>query len=324
MYSTIYKIRDYVSRINLKLLRKVGFLLGSILLFRQIYFSISIFENWQPSNDFIINFIACFFFIIIAIFFQMLSWKYMMETLSIKLRMNSILKGYTVSFLPKYIPGGFWGYLERSNWLKQDENISYRASYFSSLLEIFLVLYSSIIIVFIYLGYQNPFFYFFIPILFFGGIFLFRLVIKKIYITYIDKKVNLDFVNGRKIIICYLFSLFMWFSYGIALTFLIKIFTSSVIFNISTIVFSTFTFCISWIIGFIIVIIPSGIGIRENAISYFISYHIPLALAQANFIAILFRLIIILGEIFYILLGIIFFNSKDLFIGNKDNKKQMT
>jgi hypothetical protein len=49
-----------------------------------------------------------------------------------------------------------------------------------------------------------------------------------------------------------------------------------------------------------------------------------LALAQANFIAILFRLIIILGEIFYILLGIIFFNSKDLFIGNKDNKKQMT
>jgi hypothetical protein len=324
MNSTIYKFRNLLSGKNFKILRKGGILVGLILLSRQIYFSISIFKNWQPSNDFIINFLISFFFIIIAIFFQMLSWKYMMSSLNINLRMYSILKGYTISFLPKYIPGGFWGYLERSNWLKQDENIGYRISYFSSLFEIFLVFYSSAIIVSIYLGFQNSLFYFFLPILIIGGFFFFRFVIKKIYITFINNKENFNFLNWRYLILCNFFSLLMWFSYGIALNYLINIFSNSPIFNISYFVFSTFSFCISWIIGFVIIIIPSGIGVRENAISFFISYHFPLALAQANFIAILFRLIIIFGEVFYILLGLIFFNSKDLFIGDKDQKKQMT
>ena len=55
---------------------------------------------------------------LVALGLQMAAWRYLMQDLGIKLTWRSIIGGYMLSFLPRYVPGSVWGYLSRSEWLK--------------------------------------------------------------------------------------------------------------------------------------------------------------------------------------------------------------
>ena len=67
---------------------------------------------------------------------QMLAWRTLMQGLGVSLGKREVLRGYMLSFLPRYIPGSVWGYLGRNEWFFQEYAVSYAASNLGSILEI--------------------------------------------------------------------------------------------------------------------------------------------------------------------------------------------
>lgn len=321
MNSIKNRISEILRKCNLKLIRKIGLIIGLLLLLLQLRSSINVFTDFQLGHDFLLYFLLSFFFIILAIFFQIISWMVIMKSFDVNLGLRSALKGYIISFLPKYIPGGFWGYIERSNWLKQDENITFTKSYFSSIFEIGMTFFSSSFIVIFQLTKVSNYYYLLFSIVVFFGFFLLKIIKRNKFSDLLKNESFEKTLNQKYISKSILLSTLMWVSYGISLSVLLRFFIQFDVFNFNNIISSTFTFSVSWIIGFIIIFVPSGIGIRENAISYFLTKFYDVNFSQANFISILFRLNILLAELFYILVGLIFFDSKELFVSNKNNKK---
>src|SRR3972149_6374809 len=74
-----------------------------------------------------------------AIGIQTIAWARLMRAFGIYLSWSQVLQGYTLSFLPRYIPGSVWGYLSRNEWLLQNHNVRYGISNRVSLLEVLSV-----------------------------------------------------------------------------------------------------------------------------------------------------------------------------------------
>jgi hypothetical protein len=45
------------------------------------------------------------------------------------------MQGFMLSFLPRYVPGSVWGYLTRGEWLARDHGIPHPVSWFGAVLE---------------------------------------------------------------------------------------------------------------------------------------------------------------------------------------------
>jgi hypothetical protein len=66
---------------------------------------------------------------------QMAGWLLVMRFLAVALPVIGAARGYFLSFLPRYIPGTVWGYLGRGEWLAQQWGVGYRRSTVGSALE---------------------------------------------------------------------------------------------------------------------------------------------------------------------------------------------
>ena len=92
-----------------------------------------------------------------------------MSVVETKISTKSAVRGYVLSFIPKYIPGTIWGYLSRSEWLKVKFNIEYHNSNIGSIYEIVVIFFSSFVIISIYLSLRIPIYIVLVPLLCFVG-----------------------------------------------------------------------------------------------------------------------------------------------------------
>jgi hypothetical protein len=67
---------------------------------------------------------------------------------------------------------------------------------------------------------------------------------------------------------------------------------------------TTFASSISWTVGFIAIVVPTGIGVRELTLSTLLSRHSGFAPWQADLIAVISRLEIILAELGWLMVGL--------------------
>ena len=88
------------------------------------------------------------------------------------------------------------------------------------------------------------------------------------------------------------FYMFSWVVNGIGFYLLIKSFYAT---PLSLILPLTGAFAVSWIIGFLSLITPSGLGIREGILTFLLGFYFPLPIAII--ISLVSRLWIILGEL---------------------------
>jgi uncharacterized membrane protein YbhN (UPF0104 family) len=72
---------------------------------------------------------------VVAYFVQMAAWALIMRALQAPLLPHVVVEGYALSFLPRYLPGSVWGYLSRNEWLAQSQQVSYSTSTTASLVE---------------------------------------------------------------------------------------------------------------------------------------------------------------------------------------------
>lgn len=323
MNTVISRNKNKIQKI-LSITQKIGIIIGLILLIQQIHTAFNSIYTDYFSLKLILNISKSIVFASIAIFFQILAWKSVMSIVEAEISTKSAVRGYVLSFIPKYIPGTIWGYLSRSEWLKEEFSIEYHNSNFGSIYEIATIFFSSFVIISIYFSLNIAIYILLVPLLCFVGWILFLPLLESILVRNKMKFISSLFHQHAKFRLWFsslFYGTMMWVFNGLALYLLIINFNNFHTSLFRELIFSTFAFCVAWLMGFIVLFVPSGLGIRESILAVVVSNLFEINPGQSAFIAILFRLVILTSEGLFLLLGLRFLKWKKLFKNLTFNKK---
>ena len=236
---------------------------------------------------------------------QMVAWRFTLKYLNTDLGLPQIFEGFQLSLLPRYIPGSVWGYLGRSQWLEQSHGVSYAVSGMGSLLEIALQALTALIVGIGCLGLTLS-----------GG--LRWLVVGFAGLLFVGMYLagpQIVPVVGRRIMKTGSFAvrsagIWLWVIivnmvlrgvYGLTLLGVIRIVIPSETIGWREALAAS---NLSWLLGFLIPIIPTGFGVREWALARLLTYSGSLSVSQANLAAVLFRFVLILTELTWLAVGL--------------------
>jgi len=296
-------------KILFSIVQRIGIIIGMIIIAFQIRKAVLKMDLSILALPSIPLILLALLFAVFAIFFQINAWRFVMKSINIHISLKAALSGYVLSFIPKYIPGTIWGYLSRSEWLYRMYQLDFRQTILGSGLEVVQIFLSSLFIISIYFSITTNILFLLLPFLFF----LSWILILKV-IDIINNRRNLVWLSydliSRKTVSNWIKSIFngilMWTMNGVALHILFSGYLDSTcIRTIYGMGQATFAFTVAWIIGFIALIIPSGIGIRELVLAFFLTYSLNLDPGVSSFISVFFRVLILLAEVLFIVLSLL-------------------
>lgn len=265
-------------------------------------------NNWSSLKEYDLTFNPIFLiisFILLGLshILASIGWNLILKLLKSNIPQKSASGIYFISQLGRYIPGKVWYILGRVGMTRKF-NIPKRIIILSGFLELVLVMASASIIFLLALIFfpiipeiQNylPYLTTLIILILIGihpkSLNLILKILKKTEI-----KIKLSYL---KILLTLLFFTVVWLIKGIAFYYLIS---SITILDISNLFWIISVFSISWVIGYLILITPGGIGAREGLIIYLLTPLFPLPLTIA--ISLLTRIWMIITEFTLSIAGI--------------------
>jgi len=240
---------------------------------------------------------------------QIISWAYFMRALGVRLTWRQVVEGYTISFLPRYIPGSIWGYLSRGHWLYRTHGVPYTVSNVGSILELSVAVMTNCLVIgacYVWLSKDT--------LLFIGWVVFATLTLLATWIILHQSfRPFLKFCgNGSSNKKYFIEPLYSWL--GILMLFLLWLFYGGVLLLVFSsfdsswttgVVETTLWFGTAWLVGFLIVFVPTGLGVRELALSSLITMNLGLLPSQASALSVTCRFITFLAELAWIILGAI-------------------
>lgn len=288
-------------------LRLISLMIGLVLFAHQAYlslFALSEFEPWISWGFLLLPVGMCVCFYLI----QMLSWALIMECLKTPVGISETIKGYTLSFLPRYIPGSVWGYWSRGQWLKHALGTSYTISTLGSIIEAIAFVMTAVAIGLCLLSERLGKV---APIMIFISLVLCWLILGAIITIILSKRLPGIFAQQP---VRFLNSGFLlkwltllgtyiafWILYGATVALIAQ--TATPPYKAQTIIACA---ALAWVTGFVVFIIPGGLGVREITLANLLNFTIGLPLSMGRLVAVAFRATIILAEIFWLLIGLLF------------------
>ena len=290
----------------LLVLRIFGILLGCSLLVYQIFLLLRDFNWFIISPKDLINALLAFGIHILAIILMMTAWKLILGEMGPNISLINIFSGFNLSLVARYIPGTIWGYLSRGEWLKREHNVPYAVSHFCSIIETIGIVFASIFVVTQGLfATREIFFSLLFCIVFLIGSWasLNWLILWKPTrrLFRLEDNYVFQFPLSKWIIVFILFTC-MWYGYGLGLT----VFASAIDLHITFphILEISSIYALAWFIGFIVPFVPSGLGLREYSLTILLVSQFGMAMSDASFIAIGFRVLVSIAELLWILYGL--------------------
>jgi hypothetical protein len=213
-------------------------------------------------------------------------WLLVMRGLRCPVTASNSFGGYFLSFLPRYIPGTVWGYLGRSEWLLRRQGIGYRRSGSGSLLEA-----GSFVVTALLLGvpaYLPPAWQ--LPaglLLAVGAAAAWPLLARTGGVAPAD-------LQWKLIPVVYLTYFFYWIVQGLGLAAICRALAVGQDVDFLQL---TAAAAVGWSAGFLVLFVPSGFGVRELSLTYLLTTQAQMPPADANLVAVLSRLCLILAEL---------------------------
>jgi glycosyltransferase 2 family protein len=282
-------------------IRTIGYIIGLLLLLFQAYEGVIAIKQGKAIIPGAEASLFALITAIIALACQIIAWWLIMKGMSVNhIPLKKVFWGYTLSFLPRYIPGSVWGYLSRGNWLKTEYNVDYQISTSGSVIELVLmVLVNTILGASIFIRYLDvKYIYALILIILIVALILYFYRNLKNIFLYILRKVRWVYI-----LVSVLLLFLTWIFYGIGLFIITGANSANPSYGIENILLFIAIYSTAWLVGFLIVFVPAGMGVRELALSYLLVTYIHLDPLTANGISIFYRLIISLSEISWLVLG---------------------
>lgn len=239
---------------------------------------------------------------IAAYFVQMVAWAVIMRSLQAPLSPNAVLKGYMISFLPRYIPGTVWGYLSRNEWLAQNHNISYGVSTVASLLEAGLLLLIALTLGAVYwveTMWRVP-----VAVAGLVGVGAAWTLVPWLAARFGGKRLQISPVRVQSTTLGLLTTalyLLFWALQGVAILTIGAILCAGAPISLFA---GTAAISLAWALGFVILFVPAGIGIREWSLGALLVAFSGLEPGQAAIVAVVSRVAVIGAEIVVLLVGL--------------------
>jgi glycosyltransferase 2 family protein len=245
----------------------------------------------------------------IAYFVQMAAWALIMRYLSAPLSPNAVIEGYALSFLPRYIPGSIWGYLSRNEWLAQTHGVGYGTSTTASLLEAAMLLVTAGVLGVLYwlpnqlAGWLSAPGQLLVAVVGIGSAWVAWRLVPWVTTRLGKKRISLEIQQGQSLGLwgatCFLYVAF-WGLQGGALLAIAQALCGDFVLGLGA---ATAAFGLAWAIGFLIVFVPAGLGVREWTLSALLVAFATLEPGQATLIAVVSRFGLIVAEVIVLLIG---------------------
>jgi uncharacterized membrane protein YbhN (UPF0104 family) len=297
-----------------RILFSVGLSIGLLLFLRQMWVSYGAirhheFRLLQPAC-----LLAALALSMLVYILQMLAWAIIMRYLGVSLSLRQTLQGFMLSFLPRYIPGSVWGYWSRSQWLEQSCGIDYATSTLGSVLEAAALIMTSLSLAGVYLytrltGFRR----FVLAGACAGLLWLIWRVIPRIAARLINRlatRLGRESTKSRDFrkegpshvwLVAIALYIALWVTYGGSILLIGNGVVPTPSRDLLGIIFSS---SLSWLLGFVVVFVPTGIGVRELSLSTLLSVYSGLLPWQADLVAVISRFEIILAELGWLVVGL--------------------
>lgn len=309
-------IKKVISKVNFY---QIGMILGGGILVYQI---IKALLYWRqnflsiPSSGFLLIALLTAVF---SILLQMITWRIILKGLGYVVPYAVIFKGFALSFLPRYIPGTVWGYLSRGEWFFREYGIPRMITNIGSIQEVVVVLVSAVILLAIEdFPSSNFIFQLTWSILILALPILSWLLFDRLArISFISKVIKIDqslsssksfIIHWHQAIFIYIFQ---WVILGGVVFATQAAFTGNA-WNetIHRLALSARSFSIAWVMGFLVVFVPGGLGIRELVLTNMLTINLGLPIELSGVISIISRFWLLAGEIFWVISGFFIKNKR--------------
>lgn len=196
----------------------------------------------------------------------------------------------------KYLPGGLWALPGRAVYYQQQHGLALSRSSVAVLLETGILATGSLAVSIAFLLILlKP------PLLVVVGLLLAALIIATLIARQLQKLAQTDTHNITRWVQLGTLSIIFWLLVGVGF----HIVTMSVTSTEVSWVMSVANFSFAWLIGFLVVIVPAGLGIREATLTFLLSSAMPTG--EAVLIALLARLWWTIAEVVWITISFVIF-----------------
>jgi len=296
-----------------RVLFPIGLSLGLLLFLRQLWAGYKAVQHYKLGLSQPAYLLAALALSLLFYALQMSAWVMIMRYLGHPLGLRQTLQGYLLSFLPRYIPGSLWGYWSRSHWLEQYCGIDYTVSILGSVLEASALILTALSVAAAYFCTSSIGVRRFVSAGACAGLLcLTWLILPKLAIRVgysLAKRSGMErpqsrFREGNPIspwLAAVALYMALWMTYGSSI-----LLTGNALLPTpwGDLLQTTFASSLSWLLGFAVIIVPTGIGIRELTLSALLSMHSNLLPWQANLVAVTSRFEIILAELGWLMVGL--------------------
>jgi len=232
---------------------------------------------------------------------QSIVWTHVvMRELGVSITWRRALKGYMLSALARYIPGGIWGYLSRSQWLNEVYGTPYRLSNIGSFFEVAGLIVAAVSVMMIYLGnatssWLGKFLFFLAIIIPLGVWWVWRSRIAQFLPRSFSSQAFADLLKIAlyRWLIIVAWNIIVWFSLGYLTLLALQ---GLGVFLRGNLLDVTFAFMVAWLVGFVVFFVPSGLGFRELALSNLLVTWLGVTPDLASAASVVIRFSLLLAE----------------------------
>ncbi len=255
------------------------------------FFKSDLRNSWKPQY---------FFFAILPIviihFLHILNYFCVIREGHRDINFQESLIAYASTFIPKYIPGTVWGYLARDRLLSVDYAVPSRWVWETSMYEVLYVICSGLFVAAFW--HFNNDFRIILTILSIAILFL----VWKIIVFLSNKVGNYSKTPLRfqTWLIANAVTSFQWVLYGVSLHYLFRAINIS---DTPLLALSS-TYAFAWVLGFLMVFVPLGLGVREMTLSTMLNKVVGVPNEAATFVAVVSRITVIISELTWFLVAI--------------------
>ncbi|MCS7258965.1 MAG: lysylphosphatidylglycerol synthase domain-containing protein [candidate division WOR-3 bacterium] len=266
-------------------------------IFRSLYF------NWASLK--VANLKFCWEYLVLSYFFMFATlvlvaytWKKNLAMLNENISLTKALQINALATLPKYAPGKVWG-IAGKVYLANKEGISAENCVITITLETILYLLGGIILFLLtsvsqIKGHISLSYLLLIPVFLVIIYPKFFIKITNYFLKLLKRPLINVIPNYLQILVLLLLYTLSWIFQGIGIFFLIKSFYPI---GVKYLMLISGLHAFSWVVGFLSIITPAGLGVKEGVFSYFLSFILPTSIAAIS--AILVRIWGTIGEILY-------------------------
>lgn len=230
-----------------------------------------------------------------------------MRALHAPLTTPAVVEGYALSFLPRYIPGSVWGYLSRNEWLAQTHQVGYSVSTTASLLEAAMLLVTAAALGTLYwlpTQLDLPLIEFAIATLAMIGSWLVWRYLPWLAMRLLRQDVTTNTQHPQTLNLwgaTTLLYLCFWLLQGGALIAIAATLCGAFTFGLFA---ASAAFAVAWGIGFLIIFVPAGVGVREWTLGALLVAFAAIQPGQATLLAVISRLGLIVAELVVLAIGL--------------------